>query len=134
MENDLHFLDDSLNTIIDSNRLLKYIFIFGYFLDDKANVSLFESNLEVLQNQTDSLLELIELERLPSIIEISDEKQFKEMFLKYKDHALAMIKSTKTFRTNLINEIENNLYDQINYDRIKNLNETFKVATRQKRK
>ena len=134
LENDLHFLDDSLNTIIDSNRLLKYIFIFGYFLDDKANVSLFESNLEVLQNQTDSLLELIELERLPSIIETSDEKLFKEMFLKYKDHALAMINSTKTFRTNLINEIENNLYDQINYDRLKNLNETFKVATRQKRK
>ena len=134
LENDLHFLEDSLNTIIDCNRLLKYIFIFGYFLDDKANVSLFENNLEILQNQTDSLLELIELERLPSIIETSDEKLFKEMFLKYKDHALAMINSTKKFRTNLINEIENNLYDQINYDRLKNLNETFKVAKRQKRK
>ena len=134
LENDLHFLEDSLNTIIDCNRLLKYIFIFGYFLDDKANITLFENNLEILQNQTDSLLELIELERLPSIIETSDEKLFKEMFLKYKDHALAMINSTKTFRTNLINEIKNNLYDQINYDRLKNLNETFKIETRQKRK
>ena len=134
IENDLTFLDESLNTIIDCNRLLKYIYIFGYFLDDNTNITLFEYNSEILKNQTDSLLELIELDRLPLIIETFDNKKFKEMFLIYKDHALALIKSTQTFKANLISEIQNDLCDKINYDRIKNLNETFGVTKRKKRK
>ena len=115
-------------------KLLKYIYIFGYFLDDNTNITLFEYNSEILKNQTDSLLELIELDRLPLIIETFDNKKFKEMFLIYKDHALALIKSTQTFKANLISEIQNDLCDKINYDRIKNLNETFGVTKRKKRK
>jgi ariadne-1 len=134
IENDLIFLDDTLNTLYDCNRLLKYIYIFGYFLADNANMTLFEYNLEILQNQTDSLLELIELDRLPSIIETFDENLFKKMFNSYKDNVHSLINSTQTFKTNLINEIQNNLYDQINYDRIKDLNENLKVKTRTKNK
>ena len=134
IENDLSFLDESLNTIIDCNRILKYVYIFGYFLDDNTNITLFEYNLEILQNQTDSLLELIELDRLPLIIDTFDKKLFKEMFLSYKDNALALIKSTQTFKVNLINEIQNNLYDKVNFHRIKDLNKTFGVAKRTKRK
>ena len=134
LENDIIFLDDSLNTICDCNRLLKYIYIFGYFLNDNVNITLFEYNLEILQNQTDSLLELIELERLPSIIETFDEKLFKKMFNDYKDNAYSLINSTQTFKTNLINEIQNNLYDKINYDRIKDLNDTFIGEKRKKKK
>ena len=136
MENDLTFLDESLNTIIDCTRLLKYIYIFKYYLKDNVNITLFDNNLEILRNQTDSLLELIELDTLPGIIRIDDDKKFKEKFLKYKDRSYALIKSTQTFKNNLINEIENNLYDKINYDRIKKLNEQFKAksTTRPKRK
>ena len=134
IENDLIFLDDTLNTLYDCNRLLKYIYIFGYFLADNANMTLFEYNLEILQNQTDLLLELIELDRLPSIIETFDENLFKKMFNSYKDNVHSLINSTQTFKTNLINEIQNNLYDQINYDRIKDLNENLKVKTRTKNK
>ena len=134
LENDLNFFDDSLNTIIDCNRIMKYVYIFGYFLDDNVNITLFENNLEILQNQTDALLELIELETMPKIIETVDEKLFKEKFLNYKDHAYSLINSTRSFKGNLINEIQNNLYDKINYDRIKNLNDTFLVAKRKKRK
>ena len=134
LENDLNFFDDSLNTIIDCNRIMKYVYIFGYFLEDNVNITLFENNLEILQNQTDALLELIELETMPKIIETVDEKLFKEKFLNYKDHAYSLINSTRSFKGNLVNEIQNNLYDKINYDRIKNLNDTFLVAKRKKRK
>jgi ariadne-1 len=134
LNDDIALLDESLNTMIDCNRLLKYIYIFGYFLKNEVNITLFENNLEILRNQTDSLLELIELDRLPNIIKIEDKKSFKEMFLNYKDHNYSLINSTQTFRTNLINEIENNLYDKINYERLKNLNDTFKVSARTKRK
>ena len=132
IENDLIFLDDSLNTICDCNRLLKNIYIFEYFLSDNVNLTLFENNLEILQNQADSLLELIELERLPSIIETFDEKVFKKSFNDYKDNALSLINSTQTFKTNLINEIQNNLYDKINYDRIKELEKNYKMGIRKK--
>ena len=134
LNEDVAFLDESLNIMVDCNRLLKYIYIFGYFLKDEANITLFENNLEILRNQTDSLLELIELDSLPNIIKTADEKSFKEMFLNYKDRNYSLINSTQTFKNNLINEIENHLYDKINYERLKNLNDTFKVTARTKRK
>ena len=129
MDIDVVFLDDSLNMIIECNRLLKNISVYQYFLDEKNNTSitLFENNVEILQNQTDALLELIELDRLPNILKIADQKTFQESFLKYKDHALALIKSTQTFKKNLIDEIENNINVKFNFDIIKELDDTLKI-------
>ena len=87
-----------------------------------------------LQNQTDSLLELIELNQLPNILKITEPKKFQEEYLKYKDHNLALIKSTQTFKKNLIDEIENNIEAKINYETIKELDDTLKVVTRSKKK
>ena len=134
VENDLIFLDECLDIIIDCNRLLKYVYIFGYYLNDNANTALFENNLEILRSQSDSLLELIELDRLPSIIKTDEEKTFKEMFNKYRDHVSTLNNTTLSFKNNLINEIQNKLYDQINYERIKNLNDTLKGVKRSKNK
>ena len=113
---------------------LKNIFVYEYFLDESSNFVLFENNLEILQNQTDLLLELIELDRLPEILKISNQKEFQESFLKYKDHALALIKSTTTFKKNLIDEIENNINVKINYDVIKELDDTLKIKVNRKKK
>ena len=46
------------------------------------------------------------------------------MFLDYKDHILSLIKSIQTYKNNLLNEIDNNLYDKIDYKRIAKLNDT----------
>ena len=134
LEMDVNYLDDSLNMIIECNRLLKNIFVYEYFLDESSNFVLFENNLEILQNQTDSLLELIELNQLPNILKITEPKKFQEEYLKYKDHNLALIKSTQTFKKNLIDEIENNIEAKINYETIKELDDTLKVVTRSKKK
>ena len=135
-EIDVVFLDNSLTMIIDCNRLLKNIAIYHYFLDENnsTNITLFENNLEILQNQTDLLLELIELDRLPEILKISNQKEFQESFLKYKDHALALIKSTQTFKKNLIEELENNINAKFNYDIIKELDDTLKIKVNRKKK
>ena len=133
-ENDVNFLDESLDMIIECNRLLKNTFVFEYFLADDKYAALFEHNLEILQAQTDSLLELIELEQLPNIMRITNKEEFQKSFLKYKDHALGLIKSTKSFKKNLIEEIENNLNLKFNYDIIKDLDKTLKVNTRSKNK
>lgn len=134
LEIDVNYLDDSLNMIIECNRLLKNIFVYEYFLDESSNYVLFENNLEILQNQTDSLLELIELNQLPNIMKIEEQKKFQEEYLKYKDHNLSLIKSTQTFKKNLIDEIENNINVKINYETIKELDDTLKVVTRSKKK
>ena len=134
LESDVNYLDDALNMIIECNRLLKNIFVYEYFLDKSTNFVLFENNLEILQNQTDSLLELIELDRLPNIMKINEPKQFQEEYLRYKDRVLALIKSTQTFKKNLVDEIENNINAKINYDTIKELDDTLKIVTRTKKK
>ena len=136
-EVDLNYLDESLNMIIECNKLLKNIFVYEYFLDGSTNntkIVLFENNVEILQNQTDLLLELLELDQLPNIMKIDDQKKFQEEYLKYKDHALALIKSTKTFKKNLIDEIENNINAKFNYKAIKELNAYLNIPTKRKKK
>ena len=118
VQDDVKFLEDALETIFNCNRLLKYIFIFGYFLKEDANITLFEYNYHFLQHQNDLLLESIELEKLPNIIEIQDKNLFQKMFLEYKDNTFSLIKLIETYKNNLINEIDNNLYDKIDYNRI----------------
>ena len=136
-EVDLNYLDESLNMIIECNKLLKNIFVYEYFLDESTNdakIVLFENNVEILQNQTDLLLELLELDQLPNIMKIDDQKKFQEEYLKYKDHALALIKSTKTFKKNLIDEIENNINAKFNYEAIKELDAYLNNQTKRKKK
>ena len=108
-------MDDSLNTIIDCNRALKYIFIFEYFLkDEDADIEdLIDNNLDTLQKQVDSLLELVELDQLPNILKISDKDNFKKKFLEYKDHIISLMNSTENFKKKSVDEIQNNLLDNI---------------------
>ena len=120
IEADLNFLDEALKNIIECNRYLKYNFIFGYFLNDQANIKLFEFNYQFLRNQNDLLLELIELGKLPKIIAEKDKNIFHKKFIEYKDGMLSSIKLIQTYKTNLINEIDNNLFDKIDYDKIYN--------------
>ena len=63
-----------------------------------------------------------------------NKEEFQKLFLKYKDHALGLIKSTKSFKKNIIEEIENNFNLKFNYDIIKDLDKTLKVNTRSKKK
>lgn len=47
LDEDLIFLDEALDLIINTNRYLKYIFIFGYYLKGDANITLFEYNYQL---------------------------------------------------------------------------------------
>ena len=58
-------------------------------------------------------------------MKLYDQKAFQESFLKYKDHALALIKSTKTFKKNLLDEFDNNINAKFNYNAIKELDATL---------
>ena len=127
LESDLIFLEDAKTTILDCNRALKYIFIFQYYLNDEDAEELINNDLDILQNQMDSLLELIELDHLPNIIKIFNKDNFKKKFLEYKDHIISLVNSTENFKKNLIEAIQNNFYDKIDYDRIKKLQQDYYI-------
>ena len=127
LENDLNFLDEAANAIFNCNRALKYIIIFQYFLDDDEAEDLINNNLDILENQIDSLLELVELEQLPKIIKISDKNEFNKKFLEYKDHVINLIKPTQIFKKNLIDEIQNNLCDKLDFNRLKQLKKDYNI-------
>ena len=128
LENDLIFLKDCIKTIIDCNRVLKYIFIFEYFTKEEKEEELIENDLNMLQNQVDSLMELVELDKLPNIIKISNENEFKKKFLEYKDQIISLMKSTEKFKNNVINELQNNPIYKIDYDKIKKLQKEYNIV------
>ena len=137
LESDLYFLEEAITTIIGCYRALKYIFIFQYFLDDEDAEGLINNDLYILQNQVDSLLELVELDQLPNILKINDKDAFKNNFLEYKDHIISLIAQTESFKKNLIDDIQNYLYNKIDPDRIKKLRDEYIIydkKTKKKRK
>ncbi len=127
IENDLDFFEDCIKTIIDCNRVLKYIFIFGYFVTEENIEELIENDLNMLQNQVDSLMELVELDRLPNMIKYCNENEFKKCFLEYKDQIISLINSTEKFKQNLVNELQNNPNYKIDYDKIKKLRNEYNI-------
>ena len=116
-EDDVKFLNESQALIIDSNRFLKNIFIFYYFLDYNANIQIFEYNFQSFLKYNNALLELIEF-RIDEIIKIENEKIFREKFLKCREEFLPIIKSVINYKENLIKEIDITLYDKIDFRKI----------------
>ena len=57
-----------------------------------------------------------------NIIAEDDRTIFKKKFNDYKDKIYSLIKLTQTYKNNLINEINNNLYDKIDDNKILQLN------------
>ena len=116
---ELGFLDEALNTVIDCHRILKNIYVFGYYMKQNINKkALIEYNQYMLNRECDLLHELLELESLPNIIMIEELEQFNKEFMKYKGHVISLISSISQFRKNILEDIEND--DQlIDYDFIK---------------
>ena len=101
-------------------------------MDDEDAEELINNDLDILQNQVDILLELVELDQLPNILKINDKNDFKNKFLEYKDHIISLINQTETFKKNLIDDIQNYLYNKIDPDRIKKLRNEYKKNEKHK--
>ena len=101
-------------------------------MDDEDAEELINNDLDILQNQVDELLELVELDQLPNILKINDKNDFKNKFLEYKDHIISLINQTETFKKNLIDDIQNYLYNKIDPDRIKKLRNEYSIYEKHK--
>ena len=71
---------------------------------------------------------------MPNILKISDKDNFKKKFLEYKDHIIALMNSTENFKKKLVDEIQNNLLDNIDYDKIKKLQKDYAIYEKTKAK
>jgi regulator of replication initiation timing len=71
---------------------------------------------------------------LPNILKISDKDNFKKKFLEYKDHIISLMNSTENFKKKLVDEIQNNLLDNIDYDKIKKLQKDYAIYEKEKAK
>ena len=117
----LKFLDEAVNTVIDCHRILKNTYIFGYFIKNNSNKkSMFEFNQSLLNGQSDLLHELLELDSLPKIIKIYNFEEFNKEFTEYKGRVNSLIGSISKYRNNVLNEVENDL-NIIDYDLLKKI-------------
>ena len=118
---DLKFLDEAVDTVIDCHRILKNTYTFGYFIKKNSQKkAVFEMNQILLNGQSDSLHELLELDSLTKILDIESFNEFNKEFMKYKGHVNSLIGSISKYRKNVLDEFENDL-NIIDYDLCKKI-------------
>ena len=120
---ELIFLDEALQSVINCHRILKNTYIFGYYMKsnlDKAIQSLYQHHQEMLRVEADKLHELLEMQYLPNIIEISALEQFNKSFAEYKGKIITIMNATAKFKENILVEIENHP-DFIDYGMLKEI-------------
>lgn len=116
---ELSFFDEAVKTVIDCHRILKNTYIFSYYMKSNSNkAKMYEHNQGLLNKQSDGLHELLELEEMPRILQITEYETFDKEFLQYKGHILGLISSTSKYRENLLNDIENDP-GLIDYEKLK---------------
>ena len=85
--NELEFLEEAINEVVRCRQVLKYTYVYGYYLNNPKEQSLFEFLQENLEKNCDTLHELIEkpLDPFldPSIIDRKAFYNFKSDLINY---------------------------------------------------
>eukprot|EP00479_Gromia_sphaerica_P007357 TRINITY_DN2418_c0_g1_i4.p1 TRINITY_DN2418_c0_g1~~TRINITY_DN2418_c0_g1_i4.p1 ORF type:complete len:110 (-),score=24.91 TRINITY_DN2418_c0_g1_i4:93-422(-) len=95
--NDVQFLSKAVKTVIESRRLLKWTYCFGYYIEQGIEKCLFESLQEDLEKYTEHLHGLSE----KPIAELTDEA--------IRADVNNYTRTTEKFRENIMKGIENGL-------------------------
>jgi ariadne-1 len=116
---ELNFLREAVESVIKSRRLLKYSYVFGFYLKKKCKEgSLFEHIQSKLETNVDKLHELLENQSLSSILTLSDFEEFNEEFKNYRNRIIDLFTATNTFTGNFLIEIENKMLHIVDYKKI----------------
>ena len=122
---DLNFLDDIVNTVIDSHRMLKNTYIFGFYMKKCKESTLYEYHQDMLDVYTDRLHEMIEQNQIPDLCNIENKEEFDKNWKNFREKALDLQSCIKRFKDNILTEIENNLIGLLDY---KKINEDNKIS------
>jgi ariadne-1 len=115
---DLTFLREGVETIIRSRRLLKYSYVFGYYLLDVKEKSLFEHTQSLLESNADRLHELMENDTMQNILALADYTEFYNEFKTFRNSIIDLFSATNKFVDNLLNSIENQMLHLVDYKRM----------------
>ena len=116
---DVMFLDEALRIVIECHLLLKNTYIFGYYMKQKLNNSLYEYHQEMLRREADLLHEKLEMSNLIDILSIDEKEKFKKEFNTYKEKVQSLMGETLKFKNNILEDIEKHP-EYIDYNAIKN--------------
>ena len=110
------FILDAVETVIKGKNLLKNTYAFGYYMKDNAKKDYFEHEQGILQYWTEELHRLLIDDHLNQIIQEETFDNFNELLNKYKNSVNNIITSIQKYSKGLIDEIENNLICEIDYN------------------
>ena len=116
---DLIFLREAVETVAASRRLLKYSYVFGFYLKKCNSKALFEHNQSLLEGNANRLHELLENETMNNIMALDDFTDFNDEFKLFKNMIIDLYTATNKYNFNLMNSIENTMLGDIDYKLLK---------------
>ena len=117
--NEVLFLDDALRTVTECHQILKNTYIFGYYMKQSNNSSLYVHHQEMLRRNADLLHDKIEMKYLNDIMAENNLEEFNKKFSIFKGEVICLISATMKFKENILDEIEKHP-EYIDYNMLKN--------------
>jgi hypothetical protein len=115
---DLTFLREGVETIIRSRRLLKYSYVFGFYLKEIPEKTLFEHTQSLLESNADKLHELMESDTIQNMLALLDWDDFMSEFKVFRNSIIDLYSATNKFIENLLNAIENQMLHLVDYKKM----------------
>ena len=95
--------------------MLKNSYVFGYYLKQCKEIALYEHLQSLLDSNTDRLHEMLEKNEIPDLISTTNIEEFNALFMGFRNKLINLMASIQTYKSNLLNDIENKMINLINY-------------------
>jgi len=115
---DLKFLDQAVETIINARRCLKNTYVFGFYMIECGEKPLFEYHQFLLDRDTDRLHGMMEGDLIRKLLLIDGFSDFHKCFNAFRDDVINLLSCINKYKENLLNHIENQMLDKIDFKQI----------------
>lgn len=115
---ELTFLTTAIDTVIKVRIKLKNTYIFGYYLIDCNEKTLFEYQQNLLEKNGDLLQELLEGQLIESILSTESHLDFNKKFCEFKSQITNLNSATNNYMNNLIDDIETRMNSLVDFNSI----------------
>ena len=116
---EVYFFENSVDIVIKARLVLKNTYILGYYLGNYPQKQLFEHQQHLLEKNADLLHEYLEDDKIDSIILITNFVEFDNAFYSLKSKITDLSEVTNKYMQSIVKEIEVNIIDKIDYNKIK---------------
>mmetsp|Transcript_91143 Transcript_91143/g.162255 ORF Transcript_91143/g.162255 Transcript_91143/m.162255 type:complete len:535 (-) Transcript_91143:198-1802(-) len=106
---ELQFLYDALRQVRVCRQVLKWTYVFGYYLEESSDKNLFEFLQKNLEEKTDSLHEMLERDFDKTFFseetKISGPAEARQKFMDFRSHATNFTSVTQKFMVQILNDL-----------------------------